>query len=161
MPIEPQMDTLARTLWGEARGTGLLDTLGVAAVIRERYLRPGWWSKPSDDWWSVCKSPYQFSCWNPNDANRKKLYRAEELEPDAFNRATRIAEYTIHFLRDRDVMQLFGVDGVDDIPTHYHDRSIDTPKAWGDKLKEIVPPWKSAFRWYVVYEGRPPRRRAA
>jgi hypothetical protein len=23
------------------------------------------------------------------------------------------------------------VDDVDDIPTHYHDRSIDTPKAWG------------------------------
>jgi len=50
---------------------------------------------------------------------------------------------------------------VDDIPTHYHDRSIDTPKAWGDKLKEIAVPWRSAFRWYVVYEGRPPRRRAA
>jgi len=161
VPIEPNVDTLARTLWGEARGTGLLDMIGIAAVIRERYLRPGWWSKPNDDWWSVCKSPYQFSCWNQNDPNRKKLYRAEELEGDAFNRACRIAEYTIHFLRDRDVMQLFGVDRVDDIPTHYHDRSIDTPKAWGDKLKEITPPWQSAFRWYVVYEGRPPRRRAA
>jgi len=108
----------------------------------------------------VCKSPYQFSCWNPNDLNRKKLHSAEELEPDAFNRACRVAEYAIHFLRDRDVMQLFGVDDADDIPTHYHDRSIDTPKAWGEKLKEITPPWKSAFRWYVVYEGRP-RRRAA
>jgi len=161
VPIEPNVDTLARTLWGEARGTGLLDMLGVAAVIRERVLRPGWWSRPNDDWWSVCRNPYQFSCWNQGDPNLPKLYRAEELEPDAFNRATRIAEYTIHFLRDRDVMQLFGVDDVDDIPTHYHDRSIDTPKAWGDKLKEIVPPWKSAFRWCVVFEGRPPRRRAA
>src|SRR5690606_23977734 len=95
VPIDPNVDTVARTLWGEARGTGLLDMLGVAAVIRERYLRPGWWSKPSDDWWSVCRNPYQFSSWNQNDPNRKKLYRAEELEPDAFNRATRIAEYTI------------------------------------------------------------------
>src|SRR5690606_17855731 len=82
MPIDPNVDTLARTLWGEARGTGLLDMFGVAAVIRERYLRPGWWSKPSDDWWSVCRNPYQFSCWNQGDPNRKKLYRAEELEPD-------------------------------------------------------------------------------
>lgn len=158
MPIEPNIDTLSRTLLGEARGEGLLDMLGVAAVIRERVMRPGWWSRPSDNWQSVCRVYHQFSCWNKGDPNREVILNAEDREPIAFRRAVRIAEYTVHCLRDRDVMQLFGIDDVDDIPTHYHDRSIDTPKAWGDKLKEIVPPWKSAFRWYVVYEGRPRRR---
>ena len=42
MPIEPNIDTFARTLVGEARGECLLDMLGVAAVVRERVLRPGW-----------------------------------------------------------------------------------------------------------------------
>lgn len=158
MPIDPNVDTVARTLWGEARGTGLLDMLGVAAVIRERVLRPGWWSRPNDDWISVCRSPWQFSCWNSNDPNRSKLYRAEELERAAFNRAWRIADYTIHCMTDRDVLQLFNVGSMDDIPAHYHDRSIDTPKAWGTQLKEIAVPWRSAFRWYVVLDGRPPRR---
>lgn len=160
MPIEPNIDAIARTLVGEARGENVLDILGVAAVIRERYLRPGWWSAPAHDWWSVCKHPYQFSCWNHRDPNREVILNAETKAPDALARASRIAEYTVHFLRDRDVMHLFGVDDADDIPTHYHDRSIDTPKAWGEKVKEIVPPWKSAFRWYVVYEGRPGRRGA-
>ena len=160
MPVDPDIDTLARTLVGEARGTSLLDMLGVAAVVRERVLRPGWWSQPLHSWQSVCRARYQFSCWNEGDPNREVILHAEMREPKAWQRAVRIADYAVHYLRDQDIAQLFGVGGPEEFPTHYHDRSIDTPKAWGDKLKEIVPPWKSAFRWYVVYEGRPGRRGA-
>lgn len=157
MPIDPNIDAIARTLVGEARGENVLDLLGVAAVIRERVLRPGWWGT---DWQTVCRKPWQFSCWNEGDPNRDVILNAETREPAAFRRALMVAEYAVQHLRDGDVLQLFAVSSVDDIPTHYHDRSIDTPKAWGTNLREIVPPWQSVFRWYVVYEGCP-RRRAA
>jgi len=39
------IETVAMTLYGEARGQSLLDRLAVGAVIRERVLRPGWWGK--------------------------------------------------------------------------------------------------------------------
>ena len=59
MAIDPNVDTVARTIAGEARGCGILDMIAVGAVIRERVLRPGWWGS---DWISVCRKPSQFSC---------------------------------------------------------------------------------------------------
>ena len=39
------LDTLARTLWGEARGEGRAGMQAVANVIRNRAARPGWWGR--------------------------------------------------------------------------------------------------------------------
>lgn len=89
-PIPPHqasakdIDVLARTLWGEARGEGILGMAAVAAVIMNRVrkrLSPG---KPN--WWGegiagVCQKPYQFSCWNPDDPNRQKLLAVGESDP--------------------------------------------------------------------------------
>jgi hypothetical protein len=64
------VDTLARTLWGEARGCGV-DGMGhVANVIINRVDSPRWWG---DDVISVCRAPGQFSCWNADDPNYSKL----------------------------------------------------------------------------------------
>lgn len=76
MPVKPdyeeavQIDTLARTVWGEARGEGRTGMEAVASVIMNRVARPGWWGK---DVTSVCKSKDQFSCWNQDDVNLKKM----------------------------------------------------------------------------------------
>ena len=157
-------EVVALTLYGEARGCHVLDRLGVLAVIRERYLRPGWWSKPGHTWADVCRFPWAFSAWHSHDdahrRNHEAMMRAKEVDKATFEACFSLAEYAINAMKDRDVATIFNASGPDDIPTHYHDRSIDTPKAWGEKVKEIVPPWKSAFRWYVVYEGRPRRRGA-
>ncbi|HWL80088.1 MAG TPA: cell wall hydrolase [Roseomonas sp.] len=64
------LNTLAATLWGEARGEGLTGLLAVACVISNRANKPGWWGT---DIRSVCTKPWQFSCWNPNDPNRPHL----------------------------------------------------------------------------------------
>jgi hypothetical protein len=61
---------LARTLWGEARGEGRAGLEAVAAVVRNRAARGGWWGATLEE---VCLKPWQFSCWNANDPNKAKL----------------------------------------------------------------------------------------
>ena len=36
-------EVFAKTLWGEARGEGIIGMLAVACVIKNRINRPGWW----------------------------------------------------------------------------------------------------------------------
>jgi spore germination cell wall hydrolase CwlJ-like protein len=91
------IDTLARTLWGEARGEGEAGMTAVAAVIRNRLeisTRLGgrhWWGW---DWVTVCRARGQFASWNPGNPNRAKLLTAKDIDPD-FRLAKRIATDTI------------------------------------------------------------------
>src|SRR5688500_14939750 len=68
---EMEIDVLARTLWGEARGEGSGGMQAVAGVVLNRLAvsrRKGklWWG---NDVIGICQKPYQFSCWNKNDPN--------------------------------------------------------------------------------------------
>lgn len=63
----------AKTVMGESRGQGYMGQVAVAWVIRNRAEHARWWGGP--DWVSVCLSPWQFSCWNPNNPNRRFLER--------------------------------------------------------------------------------------
>ena len=87
------LDTLARTLWGEARGEGEAGMIAVAAVIQNRIdisvAHDGryWWGR---DWISVCRARAQFSCWNPGDPNRPKLLAVDDNDP-AFQLAKQVA----------------------------------------------------------------------
>lgn len=91
------VDTLARTLWAEARGEGAAGMEAVAAVILNRLGRPGWWSRnpgdgiADDTIAAVCRDPWQFSCWNAADPNRAKLLAVGPGDP-AFAVAWDIAE---------------------------------------------------------------------
>lgn len=100
IPIDSQqeaIDTLARTIWGEARGETLLGMEAVAAVVLNRVAvaqrRGGrfWWGR---DIQSVCRRPLQFSCWNPNDPNRDKLLRVTSQDR-IFAMCTRIARRAV------------------------------------------------------------------
>lgn len=62
-----QLLTVARTLWGEARGEGWPGLVAVAWVIRNRVEtdihgdgKPDWWGESYE---GVCRAPRQFSCW--------------------------------------------------------------------------------------------------
>lgn len=70
-PTPTDIATLARTIWGEARGEPFLGKLAVGWVVVNRAGRPGWWGGP--DLRSVCLKPWQFSCWNQNDPNRARM----------------------------------------------------------------------------------------
>ncbi len=72
---EDAIDTLARTLYGEARGEKVRGIEAVASVIInrvEKALKRGgyWWGNDVE---TVCLRPWQFSCWNANDPNRDKI----------------------------------------------------------------------------------------
>ncbi|MBX3454830.1 cell wall hydrolase [Ferrovibrio sp.] len=88
---EREIDVLARTLWGEARGEGEAGMAAVAAVIVNRARRPGWWGR---DIVEVCLRPWQFSCWNAGDPNRDKLLRVGAID-NSFAAALRIARLAL------------------------------------------------------------------
>ena len=65
-------DTLARTMWGEARGEpgGGAGMAAVAHVVLNRRDMNRWWGRSIE---SVCLKASQFSCWNEADPNRTKM----------------------------------------------------------------------------------------
>lgn len=73
--ITPQdIDTLARTIYGEARGEDAEGRRLVAEVILNRFWTGYRRKRTITD---VCLDPWQFSCWNANDPNREKLLRVD------------------------------------------------------------------------------------
>lgn len=81
---------LARTVWGEARGEGLLGMAAVAWVVVNRVVAARkdrakffWWG---DTVQRVCLAPAQFSCWLATDPNLEKL-KAAHLGQGSFQRA--------------------------------------------------------------------------
>jgi hypothetical protein len=72
-------DTLARTLWGEARGRPCRHGAGRGC---DRQPRPQS-ALVGHDILSVCLEPYQFRCWNHSDPNRAKMLQARHVHrPD-------------------------------------------------------------------------------
>lgn len=79
---ELEIDVLARTLWGEARGEPDGGMEAVASVVLNRVAI----AEDSDGFWwgnnviQVCQKPYQFSCWNRSDPNFQKLQAVDETD---------------------------------------------------------------------------------
>lgn len=90
-PTDPT-DILARTVWGEARGQGRAGMEAVAATIANRVHNPRWWG---NGWLSVCRKPYQFSCWNPDDPNLPKMLKVDGTDA-AFVTALAVADEAIN-----------------------------------------------------------------
>jgi spore germination cell wall hydrolase CwlJ-like protein len=92
------MDTLARTVWGEARGEHLLGQVAVAWVVTNRVIVARkdrakflWWG---DRLQAVCLAPNQFSAWLPTDPNFEQL-KATHLGVASFERAYGLAALVI------------------------------------------------------------------
>lgn len=109
------IDTLSRTLWGEARGEGTVGMRAVASVIWNRYQIS---KERSGYWWgneivSICHKPYQFSCWNRSDPNYRRLMKVDTQDRQ-FRSASDIARLTIEG-------QMFDLT---ERATHYHAKNI-------------------------------------
>ncbi len=95
---QTDLDTLARTVWGEARGEGYRGMQAVANVIMNRYRKASISSAYASRWGKtvaqICKKPLQFSCWNSNDPNRARLL-AVTVTDSNFRDALIIAEEAI------------------------------------------------------------------
>lgn len=127
--IAAQIDILARTLWGEARGESLQGQEAVANVIMNRLALA---RKRGTFWWgntieSICRKPYQFSCWNSNDPNYPKIMQVTLADP-VFAQCQRIARRAIRgLLADH----TFGAD-------HYHALSVSPSWARSDAITATI-----------------------
>ena len=78
------LEIIARTLYGEARGEIPAGQIAVAWCIRNRAeIDLGNDGKP--DWWGegiagVCRKPFQFSSWNAADPMHPKLLAASSAQ---------------------------------------------------------------------------------
>ena len=70
------IDILARTIYGEARGEIEEGKRAVGLCILNRYKSKKWFSANTIA--EVCQKPLQFSCWNKNDPNCKKITTATD-----------------------------------------------------------------------------------
>lgn len=86
------IDTVVRTIYGEARGEyakkdgGLAALIAVANVIHNRF-RQGRFGPTHRD---ICLKPFQFSCWNKDDPNRGILETLKADDP-LFQRCKEVA----------------------------------------------------------------------
>jgi spore germination cell wall hydrolase CwlJ-like protein len=130
-------DTLARTLWGEARGEGEAGMIAVAAVVLNRLRISAehggryWWGCTIE---GVCRARSQFSCWNPGDPNRAKLLAVDDGDP-AFRMAKAVASDAI---AGRLSDPTFGA-------TTYKVASLPWPYSWGRPRLPLIEIGKHAF----------------
>ncbi|WP_032112221.1 cell wall hydrolase [Candidatus Paracaedibacter symbiosus] len=82
--MTPDIQILARTIYGEARGEynkvngGIAALIAVANVVVNRTKQRTWFGKTIAE---VCQKPWQFSCWNVNDPNLRLLQANTILDP--------------------------------------------------------------------------------
>ena len=120
MTVSPEVDTLARTLYGESRNQGERGMEAVACVVMNRVKQPCWWGRSVI---TVCLKPYQFSCWLSSDPNYR-LLKAVNNHDMAFRMALDIAQEAVGG-------QLTDITGN---ATHYFERHMKIPPAWVKKL---------------------------
>lgn len=118
------VDTLARTLFGEARGEKRAGMEAVAWVVLNRARRgpPRFQATISE----VCKAPYQFTCWSKSDPNARICAAADESNPSfllALNVATAVLGGMVPD----------PVGGAD----HYHVTKMPNPPAWANKMRLV------------------------
>lgn len=121
--ISQEVDVVARTIWGEARGEGERGMHAVANVIINRAKKGGWWGNTPVE---VCLKPQQFSAWNRNDPN--------------FDLARKVTTDNAQF---RTALQIAGRAIAGTLPditngaTHYFNPNVVMP-AWANALSYIA-----------------------
>ena len=132
--MNKEIEIMAKTIYGEARGeyfrknAGLKALEAVGHVIMNRSLAP---SRPIS---SVCLQPWQFSCWNKNDPNRKVLEKVTLDEPI----------YRICFVVAKRII----CDELEDITggaTHYYSTSLPKAPYWAKGKKPTLKIGKQLF----------------
>ena len=126
---EMEIETFARTMWGEARGEGSIGMQAVACVILNRVRvseeqHGFWWG---DNIIQVCQKPYQFSCWNKSDPNFKQLLKLSKDDP-YFATALRIARRALHSR----------IDDITNGADHYHAAEISPYWARNEKPVAVI-----------------------
>lgn len=129
------LETMALTVWAEARGEPVEGQRAVAWVIRNRYEHPGWWSRgkgdgiPDDTIAAVCRSKAQFSCWSASDPNHCRMY---DLATGRTLACIRIRALC------RDVLEATGLEDPTHGADHYCTRAVADKTAWARGKVPVV-----------------------
>nr|WP_269839554.1 cell wall hydrolase [Paucibacter sp. M5-1]MCZ7881974.1 cell wall hydrolase [Paucibacter sp. M5-1] len=115
-PAFREVEVLARTLWGEARGEPQAGIEAVACVVLNRVRRQSYWGRSIAE---VCLKPYQFSCWNQDDPNRRQLLSLSSSDPQ-YRRALEVAKAAVA----GDLID--ATQGA----THYYSKRLRRPPVW-------------------------------
>ncbi len=117
---DDDIDVLARTIWGEARGEGNLGLVAVGWTIRNRVFdgkAKSWWG---EGYRGVCTKAWQYSSWNDNDPNSKFLKGDKPIPSNEYERCKAAA--------------IAVVTGTSSDPTdgatHYYARSMKVAPKW-------------------------------
>lgn len=126
-----EVEILARTVYGEARGESAKGQRAIISTILNRVKKGGWWGATVED---VCKKPYQFSCWNPETvgddspsavANYNAMMSVDRTDPTF--------EY-IYVLSSTALNE--GITDYSNGATHYHAKSVNP--SWASKLTKVA-----------------------
>jgi len=120
----------ALTAFGEARGENENTIIAVCNVIRNRVHDEDRWY---DEYVNVCLQPKQFSCFNADDRNFKKIMCAS-LDNPAFQKCLGIAYGVINgYILDNTMGA-----------NHYHNKDMVPPK-WAQGMKKTLETKKLIF----------------
>jgi len=131
------IDILAKTIFGEARGEPLAGQIAIGWVVINRATidlkgdgKPDWWGEGIR---GVCLAPWQFSAWNPDDPNRALLDRITTRDP-TFHYCYAVAALTVAAARGMPVdgAWLDRTNGA----THYYRAGSPVPK-WARDRKPV------------------------
>ena len=120
--VTENIEYMAKTVWGEARGEDKEGRIAVASVSLNRKNKQGWMGKTIKD---VCLKKWQFSCWNENDPNLEKI---KNLKLEDLTEFLDIA-YGV-------------VSGMYEDPTsgstHYYAKSMKSPPKWAEGKEPVL-----------------------
>jgi len=121
--------TLAKMLFGEARNCADEEKVAIAYTALNRVRKHTWYGKTLID---VITKPYQYSCFNENDPNRKLLEEPEKHDLDSWNKSIEVAYEVIEGIAKGNYND--PTNGA----THYYNPKHANPKwAKSDKMTKI------------------------
>lgn len=85
------LDTLARTLYGESEAGDITDARAIACVILNRVRYPNWPNRIA----AVCLQSWQFSCWNADNPRRQHLLDADPSKAPWLRECYAVAQQAI------------------------------------------------------------------
>lgn len=123
------VEVLAKTVWGEARGESEIGKKAVICVVFNRFLSKAWYSAKNVA--DVCLKKAQFSCWNTDDVNAEKIEKLTFIELKPY----------MELIRD-----VLTEGDITDGATHYHTKKINP--AWAKNATPTV-----VYGNHIFYKG--------
>ena len=118
----PDILLYSALIWGEARGEPKEGKIAVAWVVRNRFIKGGWYGSTLKE---VILKPYQFSCFLKSDPNKRKMlnplaYDSFDIWKECYDIAERVNQGELEDPTNG--------------ATHYHSKYMKIYPRWTRKM---------------------------